>query len=121
MDEQEFDSLFQRPFTSKDAMRADARLRHNASLALALWGRTPDDLQRQLLAPHPEIPSGFNLANLRELLRSAHLISDVMNNPRFGWVSPSNSSAMFVGSQRFTVWEARCEVVRRAIAHLENR
>jgi hypothetical protein len=61
MDEQEFDSLMQsRPFGRDDAMRADLQLRRGVTLAIALWGRTPDDLQRQLLAPSPQIPSGFD-------------------------------------------------------------
>jgi hypothetical protein len=29
--------------------------------------------------------------------------------------------AVFVGTNGFTVWEARCEIVRRAIAYLEKR
>lgn len=120
MEEQEFDSLFRQPFGSQDAMEWDARLRRSAALATALWGKASDDLERQLLAPHPEIPSGFELADFRELQRSAQEISVVMSNPRFGWASPAASPIMFVGTQRFTVWEARCEVVRRAIEYLEN-
>lgn len=76
MDEQEFDSLMQaRPFGRDDAMRADLQLRRGVTLAIALWGRTPDDLQLQLLAPSPEIPSGFDLTDLRELQRRAEKIS----------------------------------------------
>lgn len=54
MDEEEFDSLMgSRAFGTADALRADARLRRCATLGAALWGRTSDDLQRQLLAPYP--------------------------------------------------------------------
>jgi hypothetical protein len=61
MGEQEFDSLFPpRPFGTAEAMRVEARLRRCGTLGLALWGRTSDDLRRQLLAPYPEIPSGFD-------------------------------------------------------------
>jgi hypothetical protein len=61
-DEEEFDSLMQwRPFGREDAGRADAALLRRSTLGLALWGRTSADLQRQLLAVHPEIPSGFDL------------------------------------------------------------
>src|SRR5271156_4039590 len=67
MDEQEFDSRFPgRPFVREDAMQADVRAGRSTALAVALWGNA-DCLQRQLLAPHPEVPSGFELADLREL------------------------------------------------------
>jgi hypothetical protein len=68
MDEQEFDSLMQsRPFERKDAIQVDVQLRRCITLAIALRGRTLDDLQRRLLAPSPEIPSGFDLADFRDL------------------------------------------------------
>jgi hypothetical protein len=52
MDEEEFDSLMQwRSFGTDDAIREDARLRRCATLGTALWGRTSEYLQRQLLAP----------------------------------------------------------------------
>jgi hypothetical protein len=52
MDEEQFDSLMQsRPFRREDAMRADIQLRRRMALAIALWDRTLDDLQRQQLAP----------------------------------------------------------------------
>jgi hypothetical protein len=71
MKEEEFDSLMQgRSFGTADAMRADTQLRRMGTLGAALWGRTPDDLQRQLMATHPEIPPGIGLTDLRELLRS---------------------------------------------------
>lgn len=123
MDEQEFDSLMQaRPFGRDDAMRADLQLRRGVTLAIALWGRTPDDLQRQLLAPSPEIPSGFDLTDLRELQRRAEKISAGMSEPQYAWLSrlAFSSQTIFVGAQRFTAWEARCEIVRRAIEYLEN-
>jgi hypothetical protein len=92
------------------------------TLGIALWGRTPEDLQRQLLAPSPEIPSGFDLADFRELQRSAHEISARLSDPRFRWLShlAFSSHTFFVGNQRFTAWEARCEIVRRAIEYLEK-
>lgn len=123
MDEQEFDSLMQsRPFGRDDAMRADLQLRRGVTLAIALWGRTPDDLQRQLLAPSSEIPSGFDLTDLRELQRSAETISAGMSDPRYTRLSrlAFSSQTIFVGAQRFTAWEARREIVCRAIAYLEN-
>jgi hypothetical protein len=121
MDEQEFDSLFRQPFGVEDAMRADARWRRCVPLGVALWGRTSGDLQRQLLAPHPEIPAGFDLDDFRELQRSAQIVSYGLSSRRFAGASPAWAPpTVSVGSQRFTVWEARGEVVRRAIEYLEN-
>ena len=52
MGEEEFDSLMQsRPFGREDAIRADVQLRRRMTLAIALWGKTLDDPQHQLLAP----------------------------------------------------------------------
>ncbi len=63
MKEEEFDALMQgRPFGTEDAMRAEAQLRRIFTIGAALWGRTSDDLQRQLLASHPEIPPDIALA-----------------------------------------------------------
>jgi hypothetical protein len=126
MDEQEFDALFQsRPFRTEDAMREDARWRRCATLASALFGRTPEDLRRQLVASHPQIPSGFDLNDFRELLQHVQIVSSALCKPRNAWLSPhlslSGSETIFVGTQRFTAWEARSEIVRRAIAYLENR
>jgi hypothetical protein len=123
MDEQQFDSLFQQPFGRQDAIQADARLRRCIALGIKLWGRTSDDLQRQLLSPYPEIPSGFDLEDFRELQRSAQIISQNLGDPRNVWLSRSaiSSATIFIGTQRFTAWEARCEIVRRAIEYLEKR
>jgi hypothetical protein len=98
-------------------MRADAQLRSRSTLGLALWGRTSADLQRQLLAAHPEIPSGFSLDDLRNLEREAHVISTLLSDPRFGFLSHLAfcSWVISAGTQLFTAWEARCEIVRRAI------
>jgi|SRR5580704_10847404 hypothetical protein len=127
MDEQEFDSLFPpRPFGTAEAIQAEARLRRCGTLGLALWGRTSDDLRRQLLAPYPEIPSGFDLEDCRELQRFALLISAGLASSRNAGLLPpfpsaTSSPAIFVGTQRFTPWEACCEILRRAIEHLEKR
>lgn len=126
MNEQEFDSMFPaRPFGTAEAMREDARLRRRATLGIALWGRTPDDLRRQLLAPYPEIPSGFDFEDFHELQRFAHLISSGLASSRNAGLPPfplaTSSPAIFVGTQTFTPWEACCEILRRAIEHLEKR
>jgi hypothetical protein len=126
MDEQEFDSIFlARPFGTAEATRAVARLRRCGTLGLALWGRTSDDLRRQLLAPYPEIPSGFDLENFRELQQFAQLITSGLASSRNVGLPPfplaTSSPAFFVGAQRFTPWEGCCEILRRAIEHLEKR
>jgi hypothetical protein len=110
MDEQEFDSWFPgRPFVREDAMQADARAGRCTALAVALWG-TADYLQRQLVAPHPEIPSGFELADFRELQQRVLV---------FQWLR--HRFPTFMAAQHPELWEARREVLRRAIEYLENR
>jgi hypothetical protein len=126
MDEREFDSMFPpRPFGTAEAMRLEASLRRCGTLGLALWGRTSDNLRRQLLAPYPEIPSGFDLEDFRELQRFAQQISSGLASSRNVGLPPfplaTSSPAFFVGSQRFTPWEGCCEILRRAIEHLEKR
>lgn len=46
-----------------------------AQRSVSPYGATSDDLQRQLLAPYPEIPSGFDLEDFRSLQRTAQRIS----------------------------------------------
>ncbi len=58
-----------RPFGTADAALWEIRLGRCASLGQALWGKSTDDLRRQLTGPYPEIPRGFNLADFRVLLR----------------------------------------------------
>ena len=116
MDEEEFDALIQsRRFGTEDAKRADIQYRRGLSLAATLWGKTADDLRRQLLTHPPEIPSGFALADYREVQRTTEQI----------WAAVSGTGLEFetivVGTQRYTEWEARCEIIRRAIEYLENR
>jgi hypothetical protein len=87
-----------------------------------LWGKTADDLKRQLLATRPEIPPGFDLADFRELLESTRTIAADLDKARAAWLPRvSSRPVVFIGTQGFTLWEARCEVVRRAIEYLENR
>lgn len=118
MDEEDLDLLIGgRPFGTADAMLLDVQARRCTALGIALWGTTSAGLQRQLLEPYPEIPSGFDLADFRRLHRSAHTISTS------SWLThvARSSAIIFVGSQSFSEWEARCEIVRRAIEYLERR
>lgn len=125
MDEQEFDALFSaRPFGTQDAQREVARWGRCGTLGALLFGRTLDDLRRQLLASHPEIPTGYDLADFHDLQRHLELVTSALSDPRNTWLSPLRTAAfgaIVVDTQRLTVWEARLEVVRRAIDYLENR
>jgi hypothetical protein len=107
----------------QDALRENARARC-AMLATLLFGRTPDHLRRQLLASHPEIPSGYDLADFHDLQRHLKMVTAALNNPRNSWLSPLGTAAfglIEVGSQQLSIWEARIEILRRAIRYLENR
>ena len=124
MDEEEFDSLANwRPFETADVARSEAQARRGTTLGIALWGRTSADLQRQLLAPCPEIPPGYDLEDFRALHRMANTIATKLRDPRNSLSSyvARSASAIFAGGQSITEWEARCEVVRRAIEYLERR
>ena len=129
MDEQEFDALFHRPFGKADFQRADAQWGRSATLASALFGRTPEDLRRQLVASYPQIPAGFDLADFRALEQHVQTISGLVlsgsSNPRMAWLSPwltqFASATITIGGQRYTVWESRSEIVRSVIEYLESR
>ena len=124
MNEEEFDSsMGSRSFGTADAMEADARMRRCAALGVALWGRTSDDLQHQLFTPYPQIPSGFDLSDFLNLQQHVQTISAASADPRFAWLPRSvlYSQTIVIGSDRFTTWEARCEIVRRAVEYLGGR
>ena len=124
MDEEEFDALTHlRPLEADDVMRTEAQARRSTALGVALWGRSSADLQRQLLARYPEIPSGFVFCDFWNLLRSTERISEGLADPRRAWLRPfaRSSATISAGTQQFTVWEARCEIVHRAIQYLESR
>lgn len=123
MNEEEFDSLIQgRPFGTADFRRLETQAGRCTHLAVALWGRTFDDLQRQLLAPYPQLPSGFELADFRKLQHWVQLISARCVDLRFALLPRFDlfSSTISIGAQQFTEWEARGEIVRRAIEYLEK-
>lgn len=124
MDFEQFESLRQlRPFEITDVKRLDAQFRRRTALALALWGKTAEDLQRQLLAPHPEVPAGTSLDDLRDLQQSSLTTAWFLSKPSHRWLSSNTLSSwtIFVGSRRLTAWEARFEVVHRAIEYFESR
>lgn len=126
MDEQEFDALFPyRSFGSKEATEQDGRLRRCSTLAIALFGKTSDDLRQQLLASHPKIPHGFSLSAFRYLQKQTERALAIdPTSPRFARSSIFQllaSRTISVGAQRYSMLEARYEIVRRAIDFLENQ
>jgi hypothetical protein len=119
MNEEEFDALNLRPFGTAGFARREAAQRAQTRLVMtlgeALWGKTAADAARQLQAPHPEIPPGFDLADYRELLQwTAQVTTAVVTLEKLRGVPP-------VGTKRLTIWGARHEIVRRAIDYLEHR
>jgi hypothetical protein len=100
-----------RPFGTTDVAQWEARFGRCASLARALWGRTSEDLQHQLEKSHPDIPLGFNLDDFQLLLRVSSTMSSMNLHDR-------RTPRLSVGAQRFSDWESRAEIVRRAIKHL---
>jgi hypothetical protein len=123
MDEEQFDALMQgRAYGIADAMKFDASLRRCGTLGSALWGKTPEDLGRQLLAAHPQLPERYRVEDYRELLQQTEAISSASRDPRFACFSSAlgTSRTISVGGRQLSVWEARCDVVRRAIEYLGN-
>jgi hypothetical protein len=83
-------------------------------LAGKLWGITIERLQSQLLAPHPQIPGGYDIADFQRLASfPGHAFLHAF------WPLTPNIAFM-VGTRRFTVVEARQEIVRRAIESFET-
>jgi len=124
MNEEDFDARMKsRPFGTGDVVRWEAELRANTilvmTLGVALWGKTSEDAERQLLASHPEIPAGVDLPDFRKLLQwTTNMASAILALQRMRGVP---SPTVFVGSQDLNLWEARSEIVRRAIEYLEER
>lgn len=115
---------FHRALSARWTPCEDARWRRCATLGTLLFGRTPEDLWRQLLASHLEVPTGYDLADFRDLQRHLEMVSGALSNPRNSWLSPLGTAAfgvIEVGTQRLSVWEARLEILRHAINYLENR
>jgi hypothetical protein len=78
-----------RPFRTEDAQHYEYQLFRSTALSDPLWGRNSGGLERQLLTPHPEIPSDFALADFRELLRLiSQLVSVDLAQPRNAWLRP---------------------------------
>lgn len=128
MNEQEFDAAREwRSFGAQDGMKFEQKLERLATLGLALWGRTPDELRRQLTAEHPTIPTGCSITDLQDLLGQARTLLSAYrtadHNVRIflNRTLKAEGDVIEIGSESFTVLEARHEVARRAIEWLENR
>src|SRR5215510_6359809 len=112
MTEEEFDSLMRaRPFGTEDARRAEAQMLRGTTLLTtlgsSLWGKTDDDLRRQLLRPYPAIPPGFGLHDLHELLHvTAQMISAISAMVGLSHLFDT-SPRIVVHSKSYTLWEAR--------------
>jgi hypothetical protein len=122
VDEQHLDSLrCWQPF-ERQGDPAIARL---VALSQALWGRTGEDLRRQLLAPAPAIPPGCTLLELEWLRRNAvQMLHHYLAFARTLPTTPNQlrpDEVIVVGTERFNTLEARLEVARRAIHKLRNR
>lgn len=113
MTEEEFESSTpNRPFRREDLTLLEADAGRFTMLGLALWGRTPAELERRLDAPHPEIPPGCTLADLLRLQRYLQRLSAAGSKPQNAWLSPLalSSVGMLAGGRGFTGLEARLEV-----------
>ncbi|MGH9573479.1 MAG: hypothetical protein ACRD40_08115, partial [Candidatus Acidiferrales bacterium] len=71
MDEHEFEAARGWKSFSSDHVKMHERL---PALALALWGRTPEDLRQQLLAATPNVPRACTLADLKLLEQQAKVM-----------------------------------------------
>src|SRR5579884_333474 len=124
MEEHEFDSLREwRPFGTQEAGAAAARMGQCATLAVALWGTTREDLEQRLRARTPVITAGDEPADLWALYDQARKLAAAFENPANTWLPQhlrDGSAMIVVGAERFTAWQARCEIVRRAIEFLED-
>lgn len=124
MNEDDLSSIGWRPFGTKDAKHWVAHLGRCAPLAEVLWGRNPADLERQLERSIPEMPVGFEIADYRFLFRlSSQYASLDVSAPRNAWLrrlSWEFSGQFRVGREGLTPWQARHEIVLRAIEYLEE-
>jgi hypothetical protein len=125
MTEEEFDSLMRaRSFGTEDARRLETQMLRGtallATLGASLWGKTDDDLRRQLLRPYPAIPPGCGVRDLQDLLHvTAQMFTAISAMVGLSHLFDT-SPRIVVHAQSYTLWEARCEIVRRAIEHLEK-
>lgn len=91
-----------------------AEFQRTTALGAQLWGSGKiENLKRQLELPTPEIPRGVGKQELLALQKHASMM--LADNHRW---RPELDAVITVGSGQFTVAEAMCEIVRRALAAL---
>ncbi len=116
MKEQEFFARYpMRPWKSSDFQGASPSA-PPLWLSARLWGDA-GRMTHQLLADSPEIPTGLALPELRTLER-------LLVHFGGGWPATPGipkESVIMIGGLSYTMWEARYEIVRRAIEFLERR
>jgi hypothetical protein len=95
-----------------------AEFQRTVALGAQLWGNA-EYLKHQLELPSPEIPPGTTRKDLRTLewLARERLSTNLKLAPNSLALEGPN---IVVGGEQFTVTEAMCEIVRRAIAALCN-
>jgi cytosine/adenosine deaminase-related metal-dependent hydrolase len=121
VDEHQFDTIRSwRPFETKDVQTSEKLTR----LAIALWGRTAEDLRRQLAAPTPAVPHGCTLSQLQQLERLAEQLlsyyhARVSLHPNtLSHLHPHET--ITINGEQFNLMEARREIARRAVRHFRN-
>lgn len=94
-----------------------ARHTYTFTLSAKLWGDA-DNLQRQLSATRPIVPEGLGLAELRFLERLAFAFLQMKDRvPVPGFVK---NATIVAAGRRWSIFEARYEIVRRAIESVEG-
>jgi len=91
----------------------EKRFEHAFRFASRLWGNA-EHLRQQLIAAFPEVLAGFGIAELIVLQRLAK-VALALGERVFLPVGFPNRTLIVAGGDRFTVWEARYEIVRRAL------
>ena len=106
MDEEELEALIgSRSFGTRDAAAWFSQARggriSERRLGLRYGATLPPICQRQLLAPHPEVPPGVDLADLRKLLVwTQQMVAAISTVHRLRGLPPGVRPAL-------TEWEAR--------------
>jgi len=89
-----------------------------AALGAQLWGGGKiESLQRQLELRSPEIPPGAGKQELLALKQRARMMLASANHR---WAPNYLTKVVTFGAEQFSVAEAMYEIVRRAIAALDN-
>lgn len=105
------------PFDSWQPWTGAAFVSHTYTLTLStkLWGDA-ENMKRQLFAPRPIVPEGLGLAELHFLERVAFAFLQMKDRaPIPGFIK---GMTIIAAGRRWSIFEARYEIVRRAIESL---